>query len=132
MVAGQNVRKLTVTLFDSALDLSRQDALSIKKLGRMIASEPRIGMVSARVEIHRRVALLGPGMDGQMRFGKDDRAGYALGFESMKRALHNGGACGLGRTDHHCMDAVDIRKQHRVTAREFAHNVPSECFQFSR
>src|SRR5579883_331492 len=96
----------------------------------MLARLPGIGMVAARVKIHGGVALFGPRVYRQMRLCQDDRSRHALGLETVKGALHNRRVRHLGGANHHGMDVVDVREGLRVTPRQFAHDVRTECLQF--
>ena len=107
-VAVEHVRKLAVALLDSAFELGSEYAGRVKRLRRVFAGKPGVGVVAARLKIHRRVALLGPSVDRDMRFGQNYRSGDALGLETMKSALHNGSVSGLRGGNHHSRNASDI------------------------
>src|SRR5579863_1128644 len=117
VIAADDVRKIAVALLNSTLELGRQDAACTQRFRGVFASKPWVGVVAARIKIHRRVTLLGPRMDRDVRFGQNDRSGNALRFKAMKSALHDGSARGLRGSDHHSRDAVYIRKQKGATAR---------------
>jgi hypothetical protein len=130
VISAEHVRELAVTLFDSAFEFGCKHAGGVKRVCCIFASEPGIGMVAARVKIHRRIAFLRPGVDRNVGFREDHRSRNPLRFKAVECALQNGSASGSSRCGHHGRDAVDIGKQGGATARKLAHDVPAECLQF--
>ena len=64
--------------------------------------------VAAGEDIDCRVAVLGPRVNADMRFGDYDNAGYALGAELMKRVAYDRSADAFGCFDERRLNRSQI------------------------
>ncbi len=129
MVGRDHVRVAVVAGLDAAFDLGRRHDFGDQCLGGVLAGRPRIRVVAARVEVHRCVPGLGPGMDRQVRLLDHDDAGHALGLKPMKGPLDDRSVRLFCSLDHDVGNRVDVGEHLRVTTRQLANDVRTKCFQ---
>jgi hypothetical protein len=64
--------------------------------------------VAAHEEVKRRISVLRPSMNADVRLGQDCNAGYAAHFERMQMDVQEGGVCGAGSFDQSALYALRI------------------------
>ena len=83
----------------------------------------RHGLIAAGEDVRRRVAVLRPGMDGNMGFGDGQNAGYALGRKLVKRLPNNMSFYSRRCPQHFLTDMGQVVKQPGVAISKFQEHV---------
>src|SRR5712671_4981315 len=83
--------------------------------------------VAAGEHVDRGVAILGPGVDRQMRLGDDDDSADAKRVELVKDNVDDGGLSPLGRLHHGRLHGVQTVKGFRVAVEQLEQQVTPQC-----
>jgi hypothetical protein len=109
---------------DKLPDMSGDDAPPYLDDRRFLAAEPsgdkfhgflRTDDISTREDINRRVSILGPGMDREVRFGDHDHAAHAERFELVEGGVNDCGLAGFRRGNQDLLDNINFFQQLRAT-----------------
>jgi hypothetical protein len=101
-----------------SISLSKQDPLSAKELLDFDFSRSQyapqnwdreIGIaVAAREQVKRRIPVLRPGMNADVRLGQDCNARYAASGKAMQMDVQEGGACGADNLDQSALYVLNV------------------------
>jgi hypothetical protein len=84
----------------------------------IMMGSPGIDFFPTGKDVHGGVPILGPRVDGQVRFRDDDDAAYSVGVEQVKHALYDGCSAGDRRFFHDLLDSVRIIEDFAITTVE--------------
>lgn len=93
--------------------------------------EPLVGIngVTTGVEVDRRVAVLRPGVHGDVGFGNNHHNRNAVRGEAVGRGVHDRRSCHAGSGIEDFLEPVQIVQHSRIAAGEFGQEVRTEYFQ---
>lgn len=127
-IVWQQVPILVDVFGDASHNFLHAKRLGSQCLGEQFEARPRID-ASAREDVDCCVALLGPGVDGHVRLGDDDRAADSLWCELVEDLADHRHASPHGRLDHPFADCFRIVQQPAVATVEFSNQMSSNSVQ---
>jgi hypothetical protein len=111
---------------NSTLHFNGGHIFCFKFFRRVIVSPPGIDFRPAGEDIHRRVIVFGPGMDGEMRFGNHDHAGDSVRVKGVEYRVNDPRPGVLGGIDHDGFHFMDIVQEFGIAVVEFNQQMPPE------
>ncbi len=95
------------------LQLHLTGLLTLKSGFEIIEQDPRFDRFAAGKDIHRRITIFWPCVDGDMGFGDDDHAAYAVRAEGMEGMGYDGGFAFDAGLNHRFFDVFLVLEQLR-------------------
>src|SRR6476661_1799113 len=116
---------------DAALELDHRGPGGPELLDEVVGRHLGLEHVAAGEHVDRGVAVLGPGVDRQMRLGDDDDSADAKRVELVKDDVDDGGLGSLGRFHHGRLHGVQTVQGLCVAVEQLEQQVTPQCLHFS-
>jgi hypothetical protein len=112
---------------DAALELDHGGAGRPQLLDEIVGGRLRLEDIAAGEHVDGGVAILRPGVDGEVRFGNDDDAADAERIELVEHHVHDGRLRALGRLDHGRLHGLEAVERLRVAVEQLEQQVSPQC-----
>jgi hypothetical protein len=112
---------------DAALELDHRGPGGPELLDEIVGRHVGLEHVAAGEHVHRGVAVLGPGVNRQVRLGDDDDSADAKRVELVKDDVDDGGLSPLGRLHHGRLHGVQTVQGFRVAVEQLEQQVTPQC-----
>ena len=120
--------RLVLGLNQATAKLRDRDAFGLESLFQVGFDGPDVDTVATAKHVDRCVAMLWPGVDGEVGLCDHEDATDSLGSELVERLIDDGGATFKGSFAHGDLDAVGIIEHGAVTVVAFHEDLDSKRF----
>src|SRR5262249_6968074 len=110
----------------AAAELDQGDASRREALGEILCRELRLQHLAAREHVYRGEAVLGPGVDGEVRLGDHHHAAHPERAELVEHVVHYRGTGAVGRFEHRGLHGGEARQGGSVALEELEEEMTPE------